>query len=197
MTVRELELPGVVLIEPRVFRDDRGRFLESYHRQRYRALGLAPDFVQDNVSVSRRGVLRGIHYQNPHAQGKLVTVLHGAVFDVAVDLRRGSRTFGRWTAVELTSDNCQQLWIPPGFGHGFQVLSDEAVFAYKCTEYYVPDADRCIRWDDPEIDIHWPVADPVLSDRDASAPVLAEVPPEHLFDERSCSAARTLEALAP
>ncbi len=175
MEVRETELPGVLVVEPRVFRDDRGAFLESWHAERYAEAGIPGPFVQDNVSWSRRGVLRGLHFQEaPHAQGKLVTCLAGRVWDVAVDLRPDSPHFRRWVGVELDAAAPRQLWIPPGFGHGFVVLSDEALFAYKCTEVYVPEADGGVRWDDPELAIAWPVAEPVLSPKDAALPTVAE-----------------------
>jgi dTDP-4-dehydrorhamnose 3,5-epimerase len=175
------EIPEVLLIEPRVFRDGRGHFLETWSAERYAALGLPASFVQDNVSASRRGVLRGLHFQHPHAQGKLVQVLRGAVFDVAVDVRFGSPTFGRWVGAELSADNARQLWVPAGFAHGFQVTSaEDAVFLYKCTECYAPAAEATIRWDDPEIGIRWPLPDPVLSGKDAEAPPLAEIPPDRL-----------------
>lgn len=169
------ELAEVLVLEPRVLRDARGHFLETYSEARYVAAGLDATFVQDNVSRSVRGVLRGLHYQQPNAQGKLVTVLHGSVWDVAVDIRIGSSTFGRWVGVALDAASGRQLWIPPGFAHGFVVTSDEAVFAYKCTTYYDKAADRAIRWDDPTLGIAWPVAAPVLSAKDAAAPLLADV----------------------
>ena len=176
MKVTPLSLPEVLLIEPAVFGDARGYFFESYRAERYGAAGIALPFVQDNVSLSRRGVLRGLHYQHPNPQGKLVQVLRGSVFDVAVDLRRASPTFGRWSGAELSSENHRQLWIPPGFAHGFAVTSDEALFVYKCTAPYDARAERCIRWDDPALGIDWPVAGPQLSPKDAAAPLLRDVP---------------------
>jgi dTDP-4-dehydrorhamnose 3,5-epimerase len=177
--VTETELPGVVLIEPKVFGDARGFFFESYNARRYAELGIPGQFVQDNVSRSVKGTLRGLHFQEPHAQGKLVQVLRGAVFDVAVDVRRGSPSFGRWVGFELSEENHRQLWVPPGFAHGFCVVSELADFSYKCTEFYAPVAERGVRWDDPEIGIRWPVKDPLLSPKDAAAPFLkdAEVLP--------------------
>lgn len=173
-------LPELLLVQPPVFRDERGTFRELYRDERYAAVGIDVRFVQDNLSLSRRHVLRGLHMQHPRGQGKLVTVLAGAVFDVAVDARRGSPTFGRWEGVTLSAENAHQLWIPPGFAHGFLVLSDEALFSYKCTEPYSPSDELSIRWDDPEIGIEWPVPVPVLSAKDAAAPMLAEIAAERL-----------------
>lgn len=172
--------PELLLVEPRVFRDDRGAFRELYREERYRAAGVGGPFVQDNLSISRRHVLRGLHMQHPRGQGKLVTVLEGEVFDVAVDLRRGSPTFGRWAGVALDAEGAHQLWIPTGFAHGFLVLSDRALFSYKCTEPYSPTDELTIRWDDPRIGIEWPVESPILSDRDAAASTLALIAPERL-----------------
>ena len=173
-------LPEVLLLEPRMFHDARGHFVETWQRERYAALGLPADFAQDNVSVSRGAVLRGLHFQHPHAQGKLVSVLRGRVFDVAVDIRRGSPTFAQWVGAELDDAEGRQLWIPPGFAHGFVTLTDDVVFAYKCTTAYVAAADRVIAWDDPRIGIAWPVAAPSLSAKDAAAPRLEALPPEAL-----------------
>jgi len=174
--VRESELPGVLIVEPRVFGDARGFFLETHSRERYAAHGIGPDFVQDNHSRSARGVLRGLHFQEPQAQGKLVQAARGAIFDVAVDVRRGSPHFGRWTGVELSDENHRQLWVPPGFAHGFLTLSETADVLYKCTAFYAPDCERAVRWDDPAIGIDWPDVgrEPRLSARDAAAPMLAE-----------------------
>jgi dTDP-4-dehydrorhamnose 3,5-epimerase len=180
MKVSELDIPGVLLIEPRVFRDPRGVFLETWNAERYRAAGIKREFVQDNVSISKRGVIRGLHYQHPNPQGKLVTVLQGKVFDVAVDVRRGSPTFGRWAGCELSSDDARQLFIPEGFAHGFAVLSDTAVFAYKCSDRYVQESEGTILWNDPEIGIPWPVENPVLSEKDLSSVLLREMPAERL-----------------
>lgn len=180
MKVVETELPGVLLVEPVTFRDERGWFRESWHLDRYREAGLPARFVQDNVSRSHRGVLRGLHYQEPQSQGKLVSVLEGEVFDVAVDIRRSSPTFGRWAGFTLSAENARQLYVPEGFAHGFVVLSEVAVFAYRCTAYYRPDAEGTVRWDDPDVGIEWPVERPRLSPRDAAAPTLAEIPPERL-----------------
>jgi len=175
MNVIETAIDGILILEPRVFRDERGRFAETWHRERYREVGIRADFVQDNVSVSRHGVLRGLHFQDPHPQGKLVSVLEGAVFDVVVDLRLGSRTFGQWLGVELSAANLRQLWIPEGFAHGFVVTGESAIFSYKCTDYYAPGHERSLRWNDPEIGVDWPIADPVLSQKDAAAPLLCEI----------------------
>jgi dTDP-4-dehydrorhamnose 3,5-epimerase len=168
-------LPGVFIIEPTVFGDDRGFFMESWNRRTFReATGVDVDFVQDNHSRSVGGVLRGLHYQlAPHAQGKLVRVTAGAVWDVAVDLRRSSSDFGQWVGVELSAANHKQLWIPPGFGHGFFVLSESADVLYKATDYYAPDHDRSLRWNDPQLGIEWPLAavSPILSAKDAGAPL--------------------------
>ena len=179
MIVESLELPEVRRLVPRVFRDARGHFLETWRESAYRAIGIGP-FVQDNVSVSARDVLRGLHFQQPHGQGKLVSVLRGRVFDVAVDVRRGSPTFGRWVGAELSDENGHQLWIPAGFAHGFVTRTDDVVFSYKCTDYYTPQAERSVRWDDPDIGIAWDCAAPSLAPKDAAAPRLAELPPEHL-----------------
>ena len=175
MKVHETPLPGVLLIEPRVLRDPRGFFYESFQAERFRELGLPTHFVQDNHSRSRRGVLRGLHYQLTRPQGKYVTALRGEIFDVAVDIRRGSPTFGRWYGVTLSGDDPHYLWIPPGYAHGFCVLSDEADFVYKCTDVYVPSDERSVRWDDPTIGIEWPHPDPIVSDRDRAARPLAEM----------------------
>ena len=182
MKVTEAPLPGVLVIEPQIFGDPRGFFLETYSRERYRDAGIAVDLLQDNLSLSRRGVLRGLHFQNPAPQGKLVYVLQGAVFDVAVDIRRSSPTFGQWYGVTLSDDNKKQLWIPPGFAHGFFVTSETALFTYKCSAYYAPENEHTIRYDDPDIAIAWPVGDPLLSDKDRNAPGLAETDKAVLFE---------------
>lgn len=157
---------GLKVIEPDVYLDARGHFMESFNRLRYMDLGLPEDFVQDNWSRSKRGVLRGLHLQYPNPQGKLVQVIHGAVWDVAVDLRWNSPTYSKWFGLELSDENRKQLYIPPGFAHGFCVLSEEADFVYKCTQYYTPGAEQCLRWDDPSVNIKWPIANPILSDKD-------------------------------
>lgn len=175
MKVLPTELPGVLIIEPKVFGDDRGFFYESFQAQRYAEAGISGPFVQDNVSRSARGTLRGLHFQEPQPQGKLVGVLRGAVYDVAVDVRRGSPTFGRWFGLELSEQNKRQLWVPPGFAHGFCVTSDSADFFYKCTDYYAPQHEQSLIWNDPELGIRWPVDAPLLSKKDASAPRLSEL----------------------
>lgn len=181
MKVTTCDLQGLLIIEPDVFGDNRGYFMESWNRQRYREAGLASDFVQDNFSLSRRGTLRGLHFQNPLAQGKLVSVLQGEVFDVGVDIRRGSPTFGRWFGMTLSAENKRQFFLPPGFAHGFLVLSEMALFHYKCTDYYSPKDEQGFRWDDPDVGIKWPVENPILSKRDAAAPYLKAIPPGKLF----------------
>lgn len=180
MQIRQTDLPGVLLIEPRVFGDARGYFLETWHAARYREAGISGPFVQDNVSFSQCGVLRGLHYQLPHTQGKLVTVLQGTVFDVVVDIRRGSPHFGHWLGVTLSSTIPRQLYIPPGFAHGFCVTSETALFTYKCTDVYAPEAEGAVRWDDPALGIDWPVAPVQLSDKDRVAPLLADIAPARL-----------------
>jgi len=174
--VSPTELPEVLLVEPRVFSDDRGFFFESWNAKTFAdATGLKVDFVQDNHSFSRRGVLRGIHYQVVRPQGKLVRVAAGTVLDVAVDLRRSSPRFGRWTAVELSAENHKQLWIPPGFGHAFLVTSEAATFLYKTTDYWIGEYDRSLRWNDPALGVEWRLqGEPVLAPKDASAPLLAD-----------------------
>jgi dTDP-4-dehydrorhamnose 3,5-epimerase len=182
MDVRPTAIPDVLLVEPRVFGDARGFFFESYNQRRLEAaVGRPLRFVQDNHSLSTRGVLRGLHYQLPHPQGKLVRVVRGEVFDVAVDLRRGSPTFRRWVGELLSAENKRQLLVPEGFAHGFLVLSESAELLYKTTDYWHPEAERCIRWDDPELAIAWPScgAAPIVSAKDAAGTPLAEAP---LFD---------------
>ncbi len=172
----ETRLPGVLVVEPRIHADQRGLFLETNHAETYPARGIGPAFVQDNLSRSRRGVLRGLHYQEPKPQGKLIQAVRGRVFDVAVDIRRGSPNFGRWVGIELSEDTLRQIWIPPGFAHGFLTLSEQADLTYKCTGYYAPQCEHGLRWDDPEIGIEWPDLDgpPVVSEKDAGAPTLAD-----------------------
>ena len=174
-------IQDVVIIEPKVFGDARGFFMELWNRERYREAGLDWNFVQDNVSLSRRGILRGLHFQNPAAQGKLVFVLQGEVFDVAVDIRRSSPTFGRWHGLNLSAENKKQFFIPPGFAHGFAVLSETALFAYKCTEYYAPQNELTLAWNDPDIGIQWPLESPQLSEKDACGPRLKDLPKDRLF----------------
>lgn len=171
----ETDIPGVMIIEPAVFNDDRGYFLETYHYNKYSEKGLDITFVQDNHSHSVRGTLRGLHYQLNHAQGKLMYAVKGEIFDVAVDIRKGSPDFGKWTGVILSNKNKRQFYIPPGFAHGFCVLSDEADIIYKCTDFYAPDDEYGIIWDDPEINIDWPITDPNLSYKDSKFDSLSEI----------------------
>lgn len=165
MKIIPTKIEGLVILEPKVFGDERGFFMETWRTERYAELGI-PDMVQDNLSSSKRGTLRGLHFQEPHAQGKLVYVPQGSIFDVAVDLRPQSPTFGCWVTVELSSENKQQFYVPPGFAHGFCVTSETAMFVYKCTEYYHPECEQCIAWNDQDLNIPWPVKDPVLSEKD-------------------------------
>jgi len=178
MKIIDTDLPGCLVIEPRQFGDARGWFMESWNRDRYAAHGIGPDFVQSNLSQSAKGVLRGLHYQWPNPQGKLVSVLEGEVYDVAVDIRRGSPHYGRWTAAILSADNRRQFWIPPGFAHGFVALGESALVSYLCTAAYDAKADASLAWDDPELAIDWPVARPQLSAKDAAAPRLRDIAPE-------------------
>jgi dTDP-4-dehydrorhamnose 3,5-epimerase len=173
-------LPEVLHVEPKVFGDARGFFLETYAAPRYHAAGMTMPFVQDNLSYSRKGVLRGLHFQNPNAQGKLVQAVAGEVFDVAVDVRVGSPRFGQWVGMVLSAAARNQLYIPPGFAHGFLVVSDEALFMYKCTALYHPASERTIRWNDPAIAIEWPMRDIVVSERDGAARGLGELASEQL-----------------
>ncbi len=176
MRVIDTELPGVLVVEPRVWGDHRGFFLETFQSERYADVGIPGPFVQDNWSRSVRGTLRGMHFQEPDPQGKLVQVVRGAVWDVAADVRRGSPTFGRWVGVELSEENKRQLWVPPGFAHGFVVLSEVADFFYKCTALYRPENERSVAWNDSELGIVWPIDAPLLSTKDAAAPTLATAP---------------------
>ena len=182
MNVIPTAIPGVLILEPRVFGDARGFFFESHNRATFAAAtGVDANFVQDNQSRSSRGVLRGLHYQIKQAQGKLVRASSGVIFDVAVDLRKGSPTFGRWVGAELSGDNFRQLWVPQGFAHGFLVLSESADVMYKTTDYYAPEHERCLRWDDPQIGIDWPHgAQPVLSAKDQLGLALSQA---QLFDD--------------
>lgn len=179
MIVESLAIPEVLLVKPRVVADARGRFLEMWRASTYEEHGIGP-FVQDNVSTSHRGVVRGLHLQHPRGQGKLVSALRGAVFDVAVDVRVGSPTFGNWVGAELTDENGWQLYIPTGFAHGFMALSDGVVFSYKCTDYWVPEDERTVRWDDPAVAVAWPDIPPLVAAKDAGAPLLAEIPAAQL-----------------
>jgi dTDP-4-dehydrorhamnose 3,5-epimerase len=182
--VERTALPGVLILEPRVFADERGFFLETYQAGRYAAHGIQGPFAQDNWSRSVHGTLRGLHFQEPNGQGKLVQVTRGTVFDVVVDVRRGSPTFGRWLGVELSDAVPRQMWIPPGYAHGFCVTSESADFLYKCSLPYAPEHDRSIRWNDPALGITWPTTAPRLSPKDATAPLLADAPILPAFERR-------------
>ena len=174
MEIVKTHIDGVLLIKPKVWGDPRGFFVETWQKDRYEAVGITHPFVQDNHSKSSFGILRGLHFQKKHPQGKLVSVSLGRVFDVAIDIRKESRTFGKWYGVELTQENQWQLWIEPGLAHGFVVTSDVAHFHYKCTEFYCPEDEGAIRWDDPEIAINWPILNPELSKKDREAPSFKE-----------------------
>ena len=177
MKVSHSKLKGCVIVEPRVFGDERGFFLETFQDDRYRReAGIDLSFVQDNHSRSARGVLRGLHFQKTKPQGKLVRIVRGEVYDVAVDIRKGSATFGEWEGIILSEDNKKQFWVPPGFAHGFVVLSDTADFEYKCTDYYDSSDEGSILWSDPDLDIPWPIVNPELSPKDESAKRLADLP---------------------
>ncbi|MEP0391121.1 MAG: dTDP-4-dehydrorhamnose 3,5-epimerase [Erythrobacter sp.] len=177
MNIIETEIEGVLIIEPRVFGDERGFFMETWNEAAFREAGIDLTFVQDNHSRSQKGVLRGLHFQNPAPQGKLVRVANGAVFDVAVDLRASSGTFGKWVGVELSADNKRMFWVPEGFAHGFLTLSDDTDFLYKCTAPYAPQSEHTLAWDDPAVGIDWPSLnlDPIISAKDAKGSALAEV----------------------
>lgn len=180
MQVTPTEIPEVLLVEPKTFGDARGFFVETWHARRYAESGMAAAMVQDNMSRSVQGVLRGLHYQWPQPQAKLVYVLEGEILDVAVDVRVGSPTFGQAVSVALTAESKRQIYLPAGFAHGFCVLSPTAIVAYKCSEYYAPQYDRGIRWNDPQLAVDWPVKNPTLSEKDAKLPLLGDVPPELL-----------------
>lgn len=177
MKIERFEIPGLLLIEPKRFGDARGWFAEVWQHDRYKEAGIGETFVQDNLARSAKGALRGLHAQQPHAQGKLVQVFEGVVFDVAVDLRRESPTFGQWAGVELDASRGLQFYVPPGFFHGYYVLSETALFAYKTTDIYSPKDELAVRWNDPELAIDWPLdGEPTLSDKDRNAPLLREIP---------------------
>ena len=181
MKVIETEIPGVLILEPKVFGDARGWFMESWQLDRYADLGIPGRMVQDNQAYSGQGILRGLHCQWPHPQGKLVQVLRGEVFDVAVDIRRGSPWFGRWVGVTLSGENRLQFWVPPGFAHGYLVTGQDALFTYKCTDIYHPETEFGLRWDDPDIGISWPLdGEPMLSDKDRDAAWLRDIPTDRL-----------------
>ncbi len=180
VNIKQLDLPGVYIIEPACFKDLRGFFLETFHQQKYEAAGIDRTFVQDNQSHSKKGVLRGLHYQLKHPQGKLIYAVTGAIFDVAVGIRAGSPTFGKWTGAELSADNKRQIYVPEGFAHGFVVLSESADVIYKCTDLYAPGDEYGILWSDTEIGINWPVETPILSPKDLENPRLKEIPQKYL-----------------
>lgn len=174
-TFTRLDIPEVILIEPKIFPDDRGYFAETYKKTDFKLNGIEQDFVQDNHSQSKAGVLRGLHYQaNPKAQGKLVRVVSGSIFDVAIDIRKNSPTYGKWVSAVLSAKNHNMLWVPPGFAHGVLILEDDTQLIYKVTEQYSPEHDRCIRWDDPAIGVKWPLDNPELSEKDLRAPYLKD-----------------------
>jgi len=176
MNVKETRLSGVLIVEPDVFADKRGFFLETWSTTRYEQAGIPGPFVQDNASFSSKGILRGLHFQHPQSQGKLVQILSGEVVDVAVDIRVGSPTFGQWVSERLSETNHRQLYVPAGFAHGYCVMSETALFSYKCTDFYNPATEGSISWNDPDLGIDWPVAEPILSPKDADCPRLKDIP---------------------
>ncbi|MEJ2233183.1 MAG: dTDP-4-dehydrorhamnose 3,5-epimerase [Syntrophobacterales bacterium] len=180
MKILPTSLPEVLIIEPAVFQDERGFFMETYQQRRYTEAGIESIFVQDNLSRSVRGTLRGLHYQVKHAQAKLIQVIEGTIFDVALDIRRGAPSFGQWTSVHLSDENKRQLFLPEGFAHGFCVLSESAQVVYKCTDYYAAEDEGGILWSDPALAIAWPILKPLLSEKDIQLPHLADIPPERL-----------------
>lgn len=180
MKVLETPLNGVLVVEPDIFGDKRGFFLETYNYKRYGEAGIGTNFVQDNLSYSVRGTLRGLHYQHPHAQAKLVQVIAGEVYDVSVDIRGSSPSFGKWTGVYLSEENRRQVYVPEGFAHGFCVLSETAIILYKCSDFYAPDSEGGILWCDPDLGVEWPVEDPLVSDKDRRFSFLRDVPRERL-----------------
>ncbi|MBL4603539.1 MAG: dTDP-4-dehydrorhamnose 3,5-epimerase [Emcibacteraceae bacterium] len=176
MKIIKTEIEEILIIEPQVFGDERGFFMETFSADRYRDMaGIDHEFVQDNHSRSQKGVLRGLHFQKKRPQGKLVRVISGEVFDVAVDIREGSKTYGKWVGVHLSADNKRQLWVPPGFAHGFATLSDSADFEYKCTDYYQPDDECCLMWNDSDVNINWPIETPIISEKDARGLALKDL----------------------
>lgn len=180
MEITETKIPGLLVIEPKVFPDGRGFFFETYNRKRYGGSGIQSEFVQDNLSYSVKNTLRGLHYQHPHSQAKLVQVISGEVFDVAVDIRSGSPTFGQWAGIVLSSENKKQFYIPKGFAHGFCVMSSHAVFTYKCDDFYTPDCEHGIIWSDKDLGIDWPVNEPVISEKDEKYPRLRDMKEDKL-----------------
>ena len=184
LKILKTSLPEVLIIQPDIFKDERGFFMETYHRKKYADKGLDQSFVQDNLSYSTPGTLRGLHYQCPNAQAKLVQALKGEIYDVAVDIRQGSPSFGQWAGAHLSDENKNQLFIPQGFAHGFCVISDTALVVYKCSSFYAPESEKGILWSDPGIGIDWPVKDPVLSPKDSQCPCLKDIPPDCLPEYR-------------
>ena len=182
MNVLELEIAGPKIIEPDIYPDARGFFFETYNQKRYAEHGIHIPFVQDNLSSSRKGTLRGLHYQYPHTQAKLAMVIQGEVLDLIVDIRKNSPTFGKWFGITLSAENKRQLFVPQGFAHGFCVLSNTAIFSYKCSDFYAPDCEKGILWSDPDINIDWPIENPILSDKDQQYPRLKDVDRDELFD---------------
>ena len=180
MKILPSSLPEILIIEPSVFQDERGFFMETYQQKRYTEAGIESIFVQDNLSYSVRGTLRGLHYQVKHPQAKLIQVIEGTIFDVALDIRRGSPSFGQWTSVHLSDENRRQLFLPKGFAHGFCVLSESALVVYKCTDYYAAEDEGGVLWSDPTLAIAWPLSEPLLSEKDSLLPCLADIPPERL-----------------
>ena len=185
MNIRQTKLPGVLILEPDVFSDERGFFLETWNSRRYEDAGIKDPFVQDNASFSKNGVLRGLHFQHPQSQGKLIQVLSGRVVDIVIDIRVGSPTFGQWISEVFSDANHRQMYIPPGFAHGYCVTSETAVFSYKCTDFYNPTTEGGIIWNDPDLNIDWPTTEPVLSPKDANYPRLKDISPEKLPHFRS------------
>ena len=180
MKILPSSLPEILIIEPAVFRDERGFFMETYQQRRYTEAGIESVFVQDNLSRSVGGTLRGLHYQVKHGQAKLIQVIQGTIFDVALDIRRGSPSFGQWTSVHLSAENKRQLFLPEGFAHGFCVLSESAQIVYKCTDYYAAEDEGGVLWSDPTLAIAWPISEPLLSEKDSQLPCLADIPSERL-----------------
>ena len=180
MNVHKTELDGVVVIEPNVFNDQRGYFVETYNQKRYQEIGIKSNFMQDNLSFSKKGTLRGLHYQYPHDQAKLAQVIQGEVFDVVVDIRRNSPTFGKWIGQYLSDENKQQIFIPEGFAHGFCLLSDTALFHYKCSDFYAPDCEGGLLWSDPDVAIDWPLEFPIVSEKDAKFSCLKNIAEDRL-----------------
>ena len=180
MKILRTDIEDVLVIEPIVFSDDRGFFLETYHKAKYQERGIPVEFVQDNLSFSVKGTLRGLHYQHPHGQAKLVQVLAGHVYDVTVDVRKGSKNFGQWVGFHLSDENRRQVYIPEGFAHGFCALSETVLFSYKCSDLYTPECERGVLWADPDLAIDWPIDNPILSKKDAAYPRLKDVPAEWL-----------------